>query len=189
MKRYKIVDKKAPRFRRAKYRYNLLNRDLHEKFVEETGLDVDWKFFKKVNEYINLEIRDVALSSRSGVILPKQMGNVWLGLFKMKERPLNEPYIRNTGNHATYFSFETSGMQGKICWDFDKVKYRVKNYPFWGFIAHRDFKTKASKNFLENPELYSRINGIVKNQEYEKKLKLENESNTTGGNISNKEYE
>lgn len=188
MKRYKIVDKKAPRYRRSKYRYNIINKDLHKRFVEETSIDIDWEFFKVINEYINTEIRDVTLNSRDGVILPKQMGNIWLGLFKMKERPLNEPYIRNTGNHATYFSFETSGLQGKICWDFDKVKYKVKNYPYWGFMAHRDFKTKASHNFLENPELYSRINAIIKKEEKLKQIKLENELNTKRDNISGKKY-
>jgi len=188
MKRYKIVDKKAPRFRRSKYRYNIINRDLHERFVKESGIDIEWELFKQINEYINIEIRDTILNSRDGVILPKQMGNIWLGLFKMKERPLNEPYMRNTGNHATYFSFETSGLQGKICWDFDNVKYKVKNYPYWGFIAHRDFKTKASHNFLENPELYSRINAITKREEILKQIKLENEFNTERDNISSKEY-
>ncbi len=187
MKRYKIVDRKAPRFRRAKYRYNLINRHLHERFLKETNIDIEWDLFKSINEYINIEIRDVALNTREGIILPKQMGNIWLGLFKMKERALNEQYARNTGNHSTYFSFETSGMQGKICWDFDKVKYKVKNHPFWGFIAHRDFKTKASSNFLQNAEIYTRIPGIIKTEEYIKKLKLENESNVTRGNFSNKD--
>lgn len=188
MKRYKIVDKKAPRFRRSKYRYNVINKDLHQRFVEETNIDIEWELFKEINKYINLEIRDTAIKSRNGVILPKQMGNIWLGLFKMKERPLNEPYIRNTGNHATYFSFETSGLQGKICWDFNNVKYKVRNYTYWGFVGHRDFKTMASHNFLENPELYTKINSIVKREEIFKKTKLENEFNNKRDNISDKEY-
>lgn len=185
MKMYKIVDKKAPRFRRSKYRYNIINKELHRKFVEQFDTDIDWATFKAIAEKINLEIREVALNNREGVILPEQMGNIWLGLFKSKERMINQPHMRTTGEHATYFSFETSGLQGKICWDFHNVKYKVKNYPYWGFVGHRNFKEKASDNFLEAPELYSRIPGIEKKEEYLKQIKLENESNPERSNISN----
>lgn len=189
MKRYKIVDRKAPRYRRSKYRYNLINKDLWNKFKEETKTNISWNEYKKINEYINLEIKAEAIRSREGVLLPEQMGNLWLGLFKLKERPINENLARNTGVHSTYFSFETSGLQGKILWDFDRVRYKVKNYPYWGFIAHRDFKTEASHSFKEVPELYSRIIPIITMEEFYKRLKLENEPNTQGSNISSEDTE
>lgn len=189
MKRYKIVDRKAPRFRRAKYRYNLVNQDLWREFIKSTGISISWDDFRKINECINLEIKQEAIDSREGVLLPEQMGNVWLGLFKLKERPLNEQYARNTGQHATYFSFETSGLQGKIVWDFDRVRYKVKNNEFWAFIGHRDFKTEASHKFKENPELYSRIVPIITLGEFYKSLKLENEFNNKRGSISDKSTE
>lgn len=174
MQRYKIVDKKAPRFRRSKFRYNLVNKDLWKRFIDETGIDVSWDEFRDINASIGLEITNMAIEERDGVILPEQMGNIWLGLFKMATRPLNEQHMRTTGEHATFFSFETFGLQGKICWDFDNCRYKVKNYPYWGFVGHRDFKTKASHNFKENPELYKRI-------------KIEDESNTKRSNISSED--
>ena len=178
MKLYKIVDRKAPRYRRAKHRYNLINKDLWAKFVTETGIKLSWEQFKEISQEINTEARNLALENREGVMLPEQMGHLWMGLFPAKERILNEPYARNTGNHATHFSFETFGMQGKIVWEFTrKVRYKVKNHQFWGFIAHRDFKTKASNNFKDNPELYRRINLMIRNTEYYKTLKLNDKLN------------
>ncbi len=182
MQKYKIIDRKAPRFRRAKFRYNLVNKELHKRFVEEIGIEVSWADFRKINQYINEEIASVSLLERQGCLLPEQMGNIWLGLFKMKERPLNKSYAGSTGEHATYFSFETFGMQGKICWDFKNCRYSVPNYRYWAFIAHRDLKQKASRAFKENPELYARIN--IKAIEYAKIKKLEDESNTQRSDIS-----
>lgn len=183
-----MVDRTAPRFRASKYRYNLINNELYEKFREtHPNIVISWKDFKKINETINETYVEEILANREGAVLPEQMGRVWLGLFPAKERILNEPYVRETGEHATFFSFHSNGMQGKIVWDFSLVKYKVENRHFYGFSAHRSFKTAASKCFISNPELYSRIFSIVAASEAHKNLKNNRDernrlNNTSGDN-------
>lgn len=158
--RYKEPDRKGPRFRATSWRYNLMNRDLYKRFLEENpSIDISYNDFKFIFKQINVEIIDQSINNREGIILPKGLGRIWIGLFPPLKMPAG----------ADIFS----DMTGKICWDFDFVKYSIDNPQFYGFIAHRSFKNRVSSALRYTPERYIRINKIIQAHENRKKRKLE----------------
>lgn len=176
---YKMgLDKKAPRFRMSKYRHNVVNEEMFDRFLKETGKKVSYKQFKEIVRTISETIIDNVLIERNGVALPEQMGKNWLGLFKhIRKDPDREDVIQ-----SYYPCLETGGLLGKIVWDFRGLKYKVKNREMYMFLPHRNFKTKASKSFISNSERYVRIVGISRELEKMKikeQIKNEQQDNTT----------
>lgn len=190
MKRYKVIDKKAPRYRISKYRYNVLNPDLFEEFKEQNpDIEIDWKDFKTIVGAISEEYIDHVTNNRDGALLPAQLGKLWCGLFPA--RKLDTRVEKAPGFMYINYALLT-GMVGKICWDFNNVTYRVKNYPFYGFIGHRGFKVKASTSFKEQPEVFrSNIpsKDEVRKTKILKKLEYEQFSNRSDGTASDKSGE
>lgn len=179
MKYYKKVDKKMPRFRYSKYRYNLVNKDLYDKFIQETGIKVSWTRFKELIGIISDEIAQGVISERDGILLPKSMGKIWMGLF-----PLNKKSVAYLKAHATtdlYHNFFKT-EDGKVVWDFYNVKYKVDNRQYYAFKPYRDFKTLAHLAFLDNPDRYKRRdkNAIIKERRKNHKA-IENEYISEGG--------
>lgn len=163
--KYKLTDRKAPRFRQC--RFNIVSSELHKKFLEENpNFYITYKDFKFIIKEINNEIINQVIENREGVILPKGLGRIWLGFFHPKRKTFKETGLSN-------YNFETKDLQGKICWDYKFVKYKIKSRDFYGFNAHRDFKTAASNAFKNTPERYSKIMTIDKNLERAKRKILE----------------
>lgn len=172
MKSYKIPDRKAPRFRRTRFRYNLVNQDLFDQFKKENPkIDMDWKQFKIINQTIAESIIDITETEREGVNLPEQIGRVNLGLYPSKRNQEEQEYRRKVGGYRVFHGFDTFGLQGKIVWSFNMTKYRVKNHRFFTFVGHRTFKQRASLAFRTNPELYVAISKVDKRTESIKKYK------------------
>lgn len=172
---FKEQDLNAPRFRLAKYRYNLITKELYDKFRWDHPMTkISWAEFRKINETINDTYFREILTNREGAILPGQMGRIWLGLFKPKIKPRAKYINRETGIRPIFFSFETGGLLGKIIWDFKLTRYKVKNHEFYGFAAHRDLKRMTSECFKNNPEFYSRRYGIIRREERLKNINKEN---------------
>jgi hypothetical protein len=163
--KYKDPDRYAPRFRTPRFLF--VNEDLHKKFLEANPkYHIEYQDFRFIIEQINLEFINLAIENREGVILPKGLGRIWLGLFPPKRKELRETGLKK-------FNFHSGSMQGKINWDYDFVKYKIENHDFYGFLAHREFKHKASRAFTLMPEQYVRIDGLVRAYEASKKRKLE----------------
>lgn len=181
---YKQCDRKAPRFRKTKWRYDIINKDLYNRFLKlNEGFHIEYDDFHLINEMINIEIRKYAVENREGIILPKGLGRIWLGLFPAKRNRLLETGVID-------YNFNTGGFKGKICWDFDFVKYRIENGEYYGFNAHRDFKQQVSKRFNANPSLYMRIDSTIKKGQGYKKRKLEeNERDRLNAQISDQSGE
>lgn len=154
MKYYKKTDKTRPRFRISKYRYNLINKDLHKSFVEKTGIKMTWKEFKDIAGAISDEYVKIAIEERDGVALAKGMGNVYLALYPFSREAVE--YLRTKATEDMYHHFFKE-FDGKVTWDFRCLKYRVKNRMYWSFKPHRNFKTAAHHAFLEQPERYKRV--------------------------------
>lgn len=174
---------KAPRFRLR--RYSIVNTELHKQFlIENPNIHIDYLDFKFIIEQINLEIIQQVLDNREGVLLPKGLGRIWIGLFLPKDNKKARSAIKQNPFDKT---------EGKICWNFDYVKYKIKEGDFYGFMAHRNFKRTTSKALVNNPELYARIASITRRTENYKKIKLEeiehNGLNNQGGDKSSEDTE
>ena len=167
MRDYKEVDKKQPRFRVSKYRFNPLNRELFDRFKEANpSLKIDYQTFKNIITEVNLEIVRLVITEREGVFLPKSMGRLYLGLYPpaTRKKELVDGKIKQV-----FHNFDTSSFEGKIMWGWDGVRYKIDNIMFYCFIGHRDFKKRASQGFTETPYLYVRENKYIVKEEYRRK--------------------
>lgn len=185
MKRYKTPDRKAPRFRIAKYRYNLITQELFNKYKKANpNVEMEWKEFKLINQTVADSVMDICEVEREGVHLPYSMGRVFLGLFPKGKEPIEvAAYRRRVGGYKVFHGFDTYGLQGKIVWNLKTTRYKPDNLNFYIFIPHRNFKTRASKIFIKNPELYTRINKMDRTEERIKKFKqIDNELAGNGFN-------
>jgi len=191
VKTYRICDRKEPRFRVSKFRYSNLNRELFDRFKEANpSIKIDYLFFKDIIFSINEEIINHVIENKEGVFLPSGMGRIYLGLFPPKERYKKAETIRNQGIHATHFNFDSDGLVGKIIWVSNDSKYKTKNLRFYGFVGHRNFKTKASQGFKNTPEKYLKDMMWTRNIEYTKrKINERNEINSQSGNQPNQDTE
>lgn len=170
MRRYRIVDKTAPRFRLSKFRYTVLNRELFDKFKEKyPNIKMDYLVFKDIVCAINEEFISYVINNKEGVFLPCGMGKIYLCMYPPKERYLNDVVKREQGIHSTHFNFHSSDFVGKITWIMDGVKYKTDNTEFYGFIGHRNFKTRASNAFKTQPELYIREARMIRAHEHYKR--------------------
>lgn len=174
MRTYRISDRKEPRFRVSKFRYTVLNRELYDKFKQQNpNIKIDYITFKEIVITINQEIVNFVIDNKEGVFLPANMGRIHLGLYPPKERPSNAEVIQNEGIQATHFNFDSNGFVGKIIWLSGDTQYKTENTKFYGFIGHRDFKTRASQGFRNNPELYIRPATMIKAHEHYKRINNE----------------
>lgn len=172
-------DINAPRFRTTSWRYNLINRDLHKRFLKENPtIHIDYSDFKFINQQINEQIIEEVLYNREGVLLPKGLGRIWIGLF----------YPPKRNPHTTVSVYYD--MRGKISWDFQYVIYRINNREFYSFSPHRTFKRTASKELLNNQERYGRINAMIALPEIYKRRKSElDEYNRINNKVCDKSSE
>jgi hypothetical protein len=165
METFRRPDKKAPRVRFD--RYCALNSGVYARYTKEnpdTKLDTLVKFKKFIVD-CNEALVELALNDRLGVDLPYGEGRVLLKSYTprhIKVTDLSKSLL--TGFRIYTKNYETDE---RIC----RITYTVYNKKFtsyakkaWGFEPTRQFKLKASKCFVDNPNMY-----IHKNDKYDKR--------------------
>lgn len=163
MRNYIHVDKKEPRFRVSKYRFQSINREMFAEFEQKhPNIKMDYLTFKDIIMAINQEIVNLVIDNRDGVFLPKGMGRLYLGLYPFKVAKKIE---ENGKIKKVLLDFQIGNSQGKIMWSWSNVKYRTDNLNYFSFIGHRDFKTRASHAFINNPERYVRDIKSIRKEE------------------------
>lgn len=69
-------------------RENFIDVKFHKEFVKATGIDVDYKIFKKVIVDSNKAIANVILDGNDGFKLPVNMGSIVINAYKDKNKNL-----------------------------------------------------------------------------------------------------
>lgn len=155
---YKTVDKRAPRFRMR--RFNIINRDCWQRYMEKSGRIISFSRFKKIAEAINIEYTEVALNERNGALLPEGMGVIRLMLYIPTKDTVNRAKEVIEGRETSKIEVVPirDNVIGKIVWSFrfSKYNYKYKNN-FYSFKGYRDFVYKASDNFRNCPERYVKV--------------------------------
>jgi len=158
LKKARIRDRKAPRFRTTKYRHDCLNKDIFKQYKDAFKSEIDWKTFKGVIEDFNDMFSDEVVNNRDGVKLPGHMGFMALCAFKPKYRtPLNWLQIDDTGLQIKDLNLDTNELVCKIVYSNYTAKYKLRHLHVWKFEGCRRFKNKASAAFRINYNKYKRI--------------------------------
>lgn len=155
----KIRDRKAPRFRRSKGRYIVLNQALFKSYKQSVDNPVeDYNVFKSIIEDFNELIKDAAITNRDGVKLPAWMGILAVCSYRPKKRlPVNWIPSEENGVKLKEFNLHTGGLGCKIVYSCYTAKYKFRNWALWKFEGNRDFKTKVSSAFIANYQHYKRL--------------------------------
>lgn len=157
-KSLKPVDKKAPRFRKSKYRYKVLNRDFHSRYVRIFNSNIDYDTFKSIIQDFNTEITNEVIENRDGVKLPAMMGVMALCSFKPKTNPpLDWKSVTEYNLKIKDLNLRTNELACKIVYSVYGSKYRFKHFHLWRFEGCRTFKTRVSEAFRNNFNKYKRM--------------------------------
>lgn len=162
-KQFKKPDLNASRFREKSM--HVLNMNLFKKFKEKfSEYDITYKEFKQIIQTYNRQIADGIIENRDGVELPEGLGYIFIGSCPQLTKRLNIDYKKSSqyGVITTHRNWESDNKVMKIFFTNSHVKYKLKNKQIWSFVAAREFRRKASKNYVEDWTKYIFINNNKK---------------------------
>lgn len=146
---------KAPRFGKRGFTYQVVRRELWEKWKEDTGNQLSFKEFKEVWLLIAGEIRDRVIDNSQGVRLPFSNGDISLKYVEMREKPIDGSSSQAAGKIVRHLDWHSNKRPGKICWVIKHAMARNRWVQLYGFNACRKLETlAATEGFRANPGLY-----------------------------------
>lgn len=162
-KAFKRPDVKAPRFREKSV--HVLGLDLFKRFKKKhPEYDISYDDFKSIINTYNIKLGEGVMEYRDGVELPESLGYVFIGSCSpMITRP-NIDFKKSAqyGVVTTHRNWDSDNRLMKIFFTNNLVKYKIKNKQIWHFVPNREFKRKASKNYLEEWSKYIMIDSKKK---------------------------
>lgn len=160
---FKKPDVKAPRFREKSV--HVLGVKLYKKFKRKfPEHDISYADFKNIVNTYNTKLGEGVMEYRDGVELPESLGYIFIGsCAPMVTRP-NIDFKKSAqyGILTTHKNWDSDSRLMKIFFTNYLVKYKVKNKQIWLFSPNREFKRKASKNYIEEWNKYIMIDSKKK---------------------------
>ena len=155
MREFKKPDLKAPRYRPEAY--SIMNKQFFESFKKRYPKykDLDNKEIRKIIKYFNKVLYQTIIDTRDGVLLPEQIGWIFIGTCQSPKKE-NVDFAKSNkyGVAVSNKNWETDGKLAKIFFTSYAPKHKMKNREFWGFTACRDFKRSVAKAYPENWNMY-----------------------------------
>jgi len=158
-KQFKKPDLNAARFREKSI--HVLNMNLYKKFKKKfLEYDITYQEFKNIIKTYNNQLADAIIENRDGVELPEGLGYIFIGSCPQLTKRVNIDYKKSSqyGVITTHRNWNSDNKVMKIFFTNSQVKYKLKNKQIWSFVATREFKRKASKNFTDDWNKYIFIN-------------------------------
>lgn len=159
LKPIKTRDRKAPRFRWASGRYNVLNKNLFNQYKVDIENPIqDFSLFNKVIREFNNEIKEAVISNRDGVKLPAFMGVLAVCSYKpTRNPPINWAASEENQVKLKEHNLKTAGLACKLVYSVYSAKYKFRSWALWRFEGNRDFKKRVSEGFIKNYNHYKRM--------------------------------
>lgn len=134
-----------------------LSRVFHKKFMQETGITIDYNTFRKIIVTNTQNIANSIINEPEGVQLPEQMGCIVVTKYKPfnKETPRATDYgnMIKTGKYVPFLNLHSFGYMYNIRWY--KIGSRAKNIKLYYLYRCRPLKRgvaksiKAGTNFFQ----------------------------------------
>ena len=171
MREFKKPDLKAPRYRPEAY--SIMNKQFFESFKKRYPKykDLDNKEIRKIIKYFNKVLYQTIIDTRDGVLLPEQIGWIFIGTCQSPKKE-NVDFAKSNkyGVAVSNKNWETDGKLAKIFFTSYALKHKMRNREFWSFVACREFKRTVAKTYPENWNMYIAVDPT-------KKLKLTHDKN------------
>lgn len=164
-------DLKAPRFRKTDYVYPVVNKDLHHRWVKETGNNLSFKEFRAIWDKIAEIIRNQAVINTHGVRLPFFNGDVVNNYIQVLNRHINTKASQELGYKIYQLDWHSGKKPGKIVWAVRHARKQNRWVNLYAFQPCRMFQKEASEGFFKHPEIYryARTNNYVATVQQERK--------------------
>ena len=153
IKKYNKPDLHKPRYRRDAL--GMLNQVFYDKYRKKyPNTILTDKQIKQIINLFNSKCSNEIVSTRDGLDLPKQLGYLFIGACKIKEKPVDVPKSLELEQEVHAQNWETNQWICKVCYTNYASKYRFRNAACWGFEPSKELSNAASKAFKANHKLY-----------------------------------
>lgn len=133
-------------------RHNPLNKELYNKFIDRTGINVDFDTFKNIIQHTNGIIRDAISEEEAGMRLPERLGTVIVTKYKSKKTPWNWVETLRLKKMIPHVNLHSMGYICHIKWF--KMGVTFSNNFIYKFVPYRSLKRKVAKNFKEGKQYF-----------------------------------
>jgi hypothetical protein len=163
MREFKKPDLTAPRYRPSVH--TVMNKEFFESFKKKYPKykHLENVEIRKIVKYFNNTLYQTVIDTRDGVLLPEQIGWLFIGTCQSpKKENIDFAKSNKYGVAVSNNNWETDGKLAKIFFTSHALKHKMKNREFWSFVACRDFKRSVAKTYPENWNIYVVVNPTEK---------------------------
>jgi hypothetical protein len=149
---------KAPRYRAG--RDEILNKEFFDDMRRKVfaAKDMSDSELKNIIERFNVLLWNTVVDTRDGVLLPHQLGHVFIGTCPKKKSD-NVDYKKSAEYDKTIQqrNWETDDYVAKIFYTSHDKKFRLMHKELWWFKPIRNFKRTVSKVYPERWKMYIEV--------------------------------
>ena len=160
---FRKPDVKAPRFREKSV--HVLGVKAYKRFRKKfPEHDITYAEFKTIVNTYNTKLGEGIIEYRDGVELPESLGYVFIGSCSPMVRRPNIDFKKSVqyGILTTHKNWNSDNRLMKIFFTNNLVKYKIKNKQIWAFAPNREFKRKASQNYVDEWMKYIKVDSRKK---------------------------
>jgi hypothetical protein len=168
---------KAPRVGKKEFSYNIVNKELYEKWKLDNPKykDFTYRQFEEAWVKVAKNLWEVVCTNTDGIRLPYYTGDLEIKYVNSYTPATEKAAI--DGVEVAELNWNTNGKLGKIVWSVDHARKFNKCVRLFCFRPFRLFSNRANKALEENPEIFksNRVGGSnLKNiKSYEQQPKFD----------------
>jgi hypothetical protein len=147
---FNIPDRKAKRLKKKSCRIAIQKCVLQFRKDYPEYKHITEAEYRNIIKGVNISIKDNVLTTRDGVELPEELGYLVLTAYKSKKRLLDKGSSEKYGTKIYHTNLAADGLNVKVTYSNDRMKYKLVNRELWGFIPARTFKLDVSKVFKKD---------------------------------------
>lgn len=150
----KVMDRKAPRMSKAEFTYDVLTKELYEKWKKENPKFKHFSFSQFEKEWLNIAqlIWKECSENTDGVRLPFFTGEIAVKYVTSYKQPIDNN--DNVPNEIAHLNWNSNGRLAKIVWTIQYSRKFNKYCRLFCFQAYREFQQRVSKALNETPEIF-----------------------------------
>lgn len=158
MRKKLILDPTAPRYRPGYT--TVANKKFFRQFFKENPEFVQFrkqftdKELKGIIKHFNENLTAAAIDNRDGVLLPEQLGWLYLATIPNPKRRVNDKLSNELGYDVNFTNNHSDGKLLKIVHVCAHRSFNFENKGLWRFKASQNFMERASKEFSKKYMIY-----------------------------------
>lgn len=133
-------------------RFNPLNKELYNKFIEETAINIDFKTFLTIVRKTNEIIKESIIEEEAGVKLPENLGHIIVTKYKSKRIAWDWYNTLKYNTKVPHLNLHSFGFIHHIKWFIIGVK--CANVKIYKLEPYRILKRGVAKSIKEGKKYF-----------------------------------